>query len=130
MKQSEVAWRQYQQHIETYKFYLELVVKLVSLYFAITGAMLSFYFANADSEHVKLALYLPWLFGLGLAVFFTIGAWLSIVTRRDVFDLAEELKLQTAPEIGVLALLLVIFSVVLITCVIGISYVLWCTSIE
>lgn len=125
MDQSEINWRQYQLHIDTYKFYLEIVVKIIGLYFAVSGAMLSFYFANTESDHAKLALYLPWLIGIGLAIFFSIGAWLSIVTRDDIFELSEELGLRVAPETGVLALLLVIFSVVLIACVVGISYVLW-----
>ncbi|MEA2118029.1 hypothetical protein [Halovibrio sp. HP20-50] len=129
MEQSEIDWRQYQQHIDTYKFYLEIVVKIIGLYFAVSGAMLSFYFANTESEHAKLALYLPWLIGVGLAIFFSIGAWLSIVTRDDIFELREKLGLQVAPETGVLALLLVIFSIVLIACVAGISYVLWWAAI-
>lgn len=127
MDQSEIAWRQYQQHIDTYKFYLELVVKIIGLYFAVSGAMLSFYFANTDSEHAKLALYLPWLIGLGLTIFFSIGAFLSIVTRNDIFDLGKKLELEVTPETGVLTLLLAIFSFVLIACVIGLSYVLWWT---
>lgn len=129
MDQSEIAWRQYQQHIDTYKFYLELVVKLIGLYFAVSGAMLSFYFANTDSEHAKLALYLPWLIGVGLTIFFSTGACLSIVTRNDIFDLGEKLELQVTPDTGVLTLLLAIFSLVLVACVIGLSYVLWWTSI-
>ena len=80
MEQLEIEWRQYQQHIDTYKFYLEIVVKIIGLYFAVSGAMLSFYFANTESEHAELALYLPWLIGVGLAILFSIGAWLSIVT--------------------------------------------------
>jgi hypothetical protein len=127
MDQSEVDWRQYQQHIDTYKFYIEMAVKIVGLYFAVSGAMLSFYFANADSEQAKSALYLPWLIGAGLAIFFTTGAVLSVVTRDDVFKLREKLGLEVAPETGVLTLLLGIFSVVLVVCVIGLSYVLWST---
>jgi hypothetical protein len=129
MDKSEIAWRQYQQHIDTYKFYLELVVKIIGLYFAVSGAMLSFYFANTDSEHAKLALYLPWLIGVGLTILFSIGAWLSIVTREDIVDLGEKLELQVTPETGLLTLLLAIFSLVLIACVFGISYVIWWTSI-
>jgi hypothetical protein len=129
MDKSEIAWRQYQQHIDTYKFYLELVVKIIGLYFAVSGAMLSFYFANTDSEHAKLALYLPWLIGVGLTILFSIGAWLSTVTRDDIFDLGEKLELEVVPETGVLTLLLAIFSFVFIACVVGISYVLWWTSI-
>ncbi|PXX93811.1 hypothetical protein DIT71_03160 [Marinobacter vulgaris] len=127
MDQPEVDWCQYQQHIETYKFYIEMAVKIIGLYFAVSGAMLSFYFANTDTEQAKLALYLPWLIGIGLSLFFTTGAVLSVVTRDDVFKLREKLGLEVAPETGVLTLLLGIFSIVLVACVIGFSYVLWST---
>ena len=129
MDQSEIYWRQYQQHIDTYKFYLEIVVKLVGLYFAVSGAMLSFYFTNTASEYAKLALYLPWLVGIGLATFFVIGAILNSVTRRDVYELRDALNLKVAPEFGVLTLLLAIFSLVLVVCVGGLSYVLWCANL-
>jgi hypothetical protein len=54
----EIRWRQYQQHIDTYKFYLDLVVKLMGFYFAISGAIVSYYSTHAASEHAELSLYL------------------------------------------------------------------------
>lgn len=122
----EILWRQYQQHIDTYKFYLDIVVKLMGFYFAISGAIISFYASNSGSENIKLALYLPLIMGLGLLVFFTIGAVLSLVTRSDVFEIRDILGLRVAPETGVLTLLLSIFSIVLLVCVGGLGYVLWC----
>jgi len=122
----EILWRQYQQHIDTYKFYLDIVVKLMGFYFAISGAIVSFYASNSGSEDIKLALYLPLIMGLGLLIFFSIGAVLSLVTRNDVFEIRDLLGLQVAPETGVLTLLLVIFSVILLVCVGGLGYVLWC----
>lgn len=126
MDHREVLWRQYHQHIDTYKFYLEIVIKLVGFYFAISGAMLSFYFSNAANESAKYALFLPFCMGLGLFMFFVIGAVLSLVTRRDVFEIRDELGLKVSPETGVLTLLLVIFSAVLALSVGGIGYVLCC----
>lgn len=126
MDHREILWRQYQQHIDTYKFYLEIVIKLVGFYFAISGAMLSFYFSNAANESAKYSLYLPFFMGLGLLIFFVIGAVLSLVTRKDVFAIRDQLELKVSPETGVLTLLLVIFSVVLALSIGGIGYVLWC----
>ncbi|MES2918984.1 MAG: hypothetical protein V4729_10260 [Pseudomonadota bacterium] len=125
MEHREILWRQYNQHIETYKFYLEIVIKLLGFYFAISGAMLSFYFSNAANESAKYSLYLPFFMGLGLLTFFVIGAVLSAITRNDVFEIRDELGLKVSPELGVLTLLLVIFSVVLVLCIGGIGYVLW-----
>jgi hypothetical protein len=124
----EILWRQYQQHIDTYKFYLDIVVKLMGFYFAISGAIISFYASNSGAENIKLALFLPLIMGAGLLIFFSIGAVLSLVTRSDVFEIRDSLGLQVAPETGVLTLLLAIFSVVLFVCVGGLGYVLWCSN--
>ncbi len=43
MEYSEKLWKQYDQHIATYKFYLEMLVKLMTMFFAVSGAMISFY---------------------------------------------------------------------------------------
>jgi len=121
----EILWRQYQQHIDTYKFYLDIVVRLMVFYFAISGAIVSFYASNSEAANTKLALFLPFVMGVGLLIFFCIGAVLSLVTRKDLFEIRDSLGLQVAPETGVLTLLLAIFSVVLFVCVSGLGYVLW-----
>ena len=125
MKTPENLWKQYEQHIVTYKFYLELVVKIMTMFFAVSGAMLSFYFTKTDVEPAKLALYLPLLMSFGLCVFFSIGAYLSLVTREDVFNLRDELGFDVSPELGVLTLLLIIFSLITLSCCLGLGYVIW-----
>lgn len=125
MSNIEILWKQYDQHITTYKFYLEMLVKLLTMYFAVSGAMLSFYFTKTGIPDAKLALYLPWLMSVGLFIFFSIGAYLSTITRDDVFSIRDQLGLQVSPELGVLTILLGIFSVVTLLCCVGLSYVLW-----
>jgi hypothetical protein len=127
--QEELLWRQYQQHVDTYKFYLDLVVKLMSLYFAISGAIVSYFATNAKSPHAELALYLPLVMGIGLFIFFAIGASLSWVTRNDVFEIRNKLALDVSPELGVLSVLLIIFSTVLLVCICGLAYVLFCSAL-
>ncbi len=126
MDNSEKLWKQYDQHISTYKFYLEILVKIMTMYFAVTGAMLSFYFTKAGIPTAKLALYLPWLMSIGLCIFFSVGAYLSTITREDVFNLRDQLELEVSPELGVLTMLLVIFAVITLAGIVGLSYVLWC----
>ena len=101
MDNTELLWKQYQLHIETYKFYLSITVKLITFYFAIAGAILSFYFANIENPSVKFALYLPWLMAMGLFIFFAMGAALSTVSRNDVFNIRDKLKLQVSPDLSI-----------------------------
>lgn len=126
MEYSEKLWKQYDQHIATYKFYLEMLVKLMTMFFAVSGAMVSFYFTKTEIPTAKFSLYLPLTMSLGLFVFFSIGAYLSTITRQDVFDLRDKLELEVSPELGVLTLLLIIFSIVTLASFVGLGYILWC----
>ena len=125
MDKTEILWKQYEQHITTYKFYLDMLIKLMTMYFAVSGAMLSFYFTKTEIPNAKLALYLPWLMSIGLFIFFSIAAYLSTITREDVFNIRDVLELEVSPELGILTILLVIFSIITLLCSIGLSYVLW-----
>jgi hypothetical protein len=129
MDKVDLLWRQYQQHIDTYKFYLEISVKLMGVYFAVSGAMLSFYFTHTSIDGAKFALYLPWLMSIGLWFLFTIGAFLSKVIRNDVFALRDSLKLEVAPDLGILTTLLWIFSLIMVACITGLTHVLWFQSV-
>lgn len=75
MSENEILWKQYDQHINTYKFYLDMLIKIMTMYFAVSGAMLSFYFTKTEIPDAKLALYLPWLMSIGLFIF---SLWVHI----------------------------------------------------
>lgn len=66
---------------------------------------------------------------LGLFAVYLSGAFLSLITRQDVFKLRDSLGLDVAPETGVLTLLLSIFSFILVICVCGVAYILWSSCI-
>lgn len=42
-EQKEILLRKYQQHVDTYKFYIDMSVKLMVFYFSVSGAIVSFY---------------------------------------------------------------------------------------
>ncbi len=111
MNEQELLWRQYDKHIELYRFYLEIVVKINAFHYAISGAIFSFYFANKLEPSIKWAIALPALLSLSLAVLFAYGAWANLVSRKDVFDLRDKMGLEVAPELMVLTVLLGIFCV-------------------
>jgi hypothetical protein len=104
----EVLLKQYDLHVELYKHYLELVLKFNIFYYAVTGAVLSFYFTNNVNVGVPryLLLLFPVLMSLGFAVFFIWAGTLVKYTRADVINIAQALGLQVFPEMRVLAALL------------------------
>lgn len=66
----DMLWNEYKLHIELFNSYLSLCLKVNIFYYAVTCALLSFYF---ESDNTKFVFSLAYLFGLGaflLCVFF------------------------------------------------------------
>jgi hypothetical protein len=124
MDDRELLWRQYQLNVDLYKEYLDLVVRMNVFYYAVTGAILSFYFAH-QNDLTKLSLLLPLLMSVALGIFFVIGAWLARVPREETFKIRDALGLMAAPELGVLILLLWIFAVSMFVVAGGLFWLLW-----
>ena len=112
MDNRELLWKQYQLNIDLYRSYLELVLKVNLFYYAITGAIVSFYFAHASDPLVRFSLLLPLVMSVAFAGFFIYGAILSRHTRTEIFNIRDALGLQTAPEVQVLVVFLWIFATI------------------
>lgn len=132
MDRSELLWRQYSQNVELYKFYMDLALKFNIFYYAVTGAILSFYFAqNGDGavpvpdSNIKYSLLLPILMSVAFAGFFIYGACLMRHLREEVFAIGDELGLAVTPDLRVLSVLLFIFSSVFIVVAVGCGYLIW-----
>lgn len=125
MNDRELLWRQYQMNIDLYRGYLELVVKINVFYYAITGAILSFFFSHADDPLIKWSLLLPLVMSVALGIFFVVGARLAQVPREETFKIRDALGLIAAPEIGVLILLLYVFATLTFMVSAGLLWVLW-----
>jgi len=125
MNDRELLWRQYSQNVDLYRFYMELVIKLNVFYYAVTGAILSYYFSHTSMESVHLSLVLPLVMSVAFAGFFIYGALLTSVLRADVFAIRDALQLRAAPDLGVLSVLLYIFAVVFLIVASACGYLLW-----
>jgi len=125
MEGTEILWKQYSQSIDLFKFYMELTVKFNVFYYAVTGAILSFYFANQSIEDIKYALILPIIMSIGFAGFFIYGAFLMKYLQAEVFRIRDTLGLQVAPDVGVLSVLLYIFSAVFLLVAFALLYLVF-----
>lgn len=107
----EDLWKQYEISVDLYKHYLKLVIEMNVFYYAITGAIVSYYFAHRTEEpEIRFALVLPILMSLLLAGFFIYGSIMNRFSRVDMFRIRDALGLRVAPEFAVLSWLLVIFA--------------------
>jgi len=112
--QKEILWRQYKLHVDLYKFYLDIVIKLNVLFYGITGGIITYYFTNSDNELARFALLLPIIMSLALGVLFFYGATLMRVVRIDLFKLRDQLALETAPDLHVLIVGMNVFGIIFI----------------
>ena len=125
MDSTEILWGQYKQNVDLYKFYMELIVKLNVFYYAVTGAIVSFFFANQTIPDIKYSLFLPIIMSIAFAGFFIYGAILMGFLREEVFKIRDALGLEVAPDAGVLSVLLYIFSVIFILVAGSLSYAIY-----
>lgn len=124
MDDRELLWRQYQLSVELYKGYLDLVVKMNVFYYAVTGAILSFYFVN-QNELTEMSLLLPLAMSLAFGLFFLLSANLARVSRDELFEIRDKLGFSAAPEIGVLILLLWIFATLMLLVAGGLTWLMY-----
>jgi hypothetical protein len=120
----EHLWKQYNVHVDLYKFYLDIGLKANAFFYAITGGILSFYLAHSKEPLMKFALILPVAMSLVLAALFFYGASRLGVTRKDEERLLKELELGVAVEINLLTHFLRGSAVILLLVAAAIVYLL------
>jgi hypothetical protein len=76
-------WRQYAVLIDLYKYYLDIAWKASVWYYALTGALLTYFFA--ELREGAAAPYLPWL----LTFLAALSAALSFLYVRAVLELMQ-----------------------------------------
>lgn len=102
----DLLWKQYSLHVDLYKFYLDLVIKVNVFYYAITGAILSYYFQHNGDGISRYGLLLPVCFSFAIGAIFLYGSSLVSVVREEMFSIRDRLGLDTAPEFMVLTVFL------------------------
>ena len=108
---TSLLWERYKHDVELHRTYLDLVIKINVFYYAITGAIISFYFLHVKDEPLlKYSLILPFLMSIGLAIFFWRSAGASQPSQKEIARLAGALGFEVYSVVAaVLEFLLRIF---------------------
>jgi hypothetical protein len=130
MERQELDWKQYELNILTYRNYLELTLKINIFYYAITGAILSFYFAHSDKAIVRFSLLLPLAMSVLFMFLFAVGAFLARHTRTETRQLGGQLGFKFIPETGILIILLAVFAILMFLVSIGLLLLIFCPCIS
>ena len=114
MDRPDLLWRQYSLHVDLYKFYLDLTIKITAFYYAVTGAIIAYVFQNSANGLAVYGLLLPIAFSVAVGALFFYGASLLSVIRTELFSIRDQLELETAPEVMVLIVFLRSFGTILV----------------
>lgn len=120
----EIDWRQYELHVKLYRGYLGLLLKLNVFFYAVTGAMLSYFLSKPESPFLRYSLWFPVLMSLFFCGFFVYAANRSAISRNEVGRLAGALGFGVAPEYHVLTAALYIFAALFLAIAVGLSSVI------
>tara|TARA_A200000113_G_C8588461_1_gene265145 strand:+ start:63 stop:482 length:420 start_codon:yes stop_codon:yes gene_type:complete len=118
----EFLWERYKQAVDLHRGYLDLAIKLNGFNYAITGAIISFYFATRMEEPlVHWSLLLPFLMNMGLVIFFFRSALAARLSQQDIHKLANALQFDVRSVVAsVLEFLLWVFFSTTVVIAVGI----------
>lgn len=125
MTDKDVLLKEFEADLDLYKFYMNIAVKITIWVIAITGAILSFYFANASNENgkhlIKYSLYFP-LF-INVAFFVLCARSISLVEglATDHLRISESLGIQVPIRLRALPNILLLFTLVYLIVSLGIG---------
>lgn len=106
LSRDEKLWREYQMSVDLYKFYIDMVIKMLVWYYAVTGGIISFHLTRTAPSFARWALVLPLIVSVALAALFVWGARRWQPVRNNAVALSELLKLTDYFELRALDLLL------------------------
>ena len=107
--QQQLLWQHYEMLVGLYKHYLAAALQFNAFYYAITGAVVSYYFTQSANPMMRWSLLFPILMSVAFGLFFFYAASLHAVSRQEVMRVAQSIGLQVWPNVGVLNKLLVMF---------------------
>jgi hypothetical protein len=102
-------WKQYTVYVDLFKFYVDIAWKSTTWYYAITGAILAYYFNNADTVNpfLQYSLLLPIVLSFALCAMYSLGALQTKDLEERMDYICGNLELTGRPHVNVLRFFLV-----------------------
>ena len=102
IEQRDAYWKEYNLHVELYKYHMDIALRTNLFFYGITGGIVTYYL-KYPSWTLRLGLVLPGLMSLILCYSFTYAGWLSKRRGEQMDALAAKLILiNDAPNIRIL----------------------------
>jgi len=119
----EILIKLLDKHIDLYKFYFEITVKINLFFYGITGAIMSYYYANkGDNEYLVFSLLIPLFFSGLLVVVFSYGARTLKPIQDEIVMISDKLDTHAIISIQSLKLFLQTSTVMFLLVFFGILF--------
>jgi hypothetical protein len=103
----ELLWRQYSLHYDVYKFHLDACVKYTSLLFAITGALLGYYFKELQGHpNGKWVLFLGVVMNLCMGIAYFVAGRMVGPRKQEINVIAKRFGFSSPPNMTLLQVVL------------------------
>jgi hypothetical protein len=118
----ELLWRQYSLHYDVYKFHLDACVKYTSLLFAITGALLGYYFKELQGQpNAKWVLFPAVVMNLCMGIGCFVGGCMVEPRKREIDVIAKRFGFSSPPNMTLLQVVLWLMCLVNILTVVALA---------
>jgi hypothetical protein len=96
-----LLWKQYTVYVDLFRFYVDIAWRSCVWFYAITGALLAFYFDRIGQNRPYLAfsLLLPVAFSVGFCVLYRRGARQIADLRNKLDYIRDQLNLPGRPHV-------------------------------
>lgn len=99
-----LLWKQYNTYVDIFKFYINVIWQVITWFYAITGAILVYYFEHVkDNSYLRYALVLPAILSFGFFQIFSFGAQQNKDLVRWLNYIRAQLSLPGRPHVEVLS---------------------------
>lgn len=124
LEEDNLLWRQYNVYTDLFKFYVNTTWQVVTWFYAITGAILVYYFDHAPkNSYLRYALVLPAVLSFGFSQIFALGSRQNKDLVNWLDYIRSQLNLPGRPHVEVLNVFLEQSSKLFIVVTIGLAVV-------
>lgn len=102
----EATLKQHQMIVDLYKFYFEMLLKFLIFYYAVTGAILSFYLSQPNVGFMRYALVLLIFLSVVFGVFSFWGAYRVGPLSNEILRVTSILGSEVYPDTAFLKYML------------------------
>ncbi len=103
LEDNNLLWKQYNVYTDLFKFYVNVTWQVITWFYAITGAILVYYFDHIkNNSYLRYALVLPAILSFGFYQIFSFGARQNQDLIRWLNYIRAQLSLPGRPHVEVL----------------------------